>query len=319
MFALKQKIVFMLAAWTALILSAEAQESITSIRFNDGTAGAVINLGAGTSGSFTSVNGVLSIDVAGVSFRVKCPVINDVASGECVVYAGGADSAPDSDNDGLPDPEDSCDNTPADEIEFIDASGCSPTERDTDGDGYNDAVDFCDNTPAAEISLVDANGCAPSEQTSTAGYCDNTPSTYICNPSENFDDFISDIKDSKTVVLNARQARSFPFTLPAGSTATGEFFYANNESMIAGFTWRAWFSTTPGGKALTTGGYCTFSSTDPNGKGRDWSQVSANAFNCYLGQEEQLLYLNFGIFDVSGALTYPRNYNFQVDKNVFSK
>jgi len=300
------------------VTSATAQEAVTEIRFNDGADGAVISLGSELSGTSAVNNGVLTVTVPGVEFRVKCAPTADVSPGECVVYAAGGDVVLDTDGDGVNNTDDSCPNTPASEIQFVDSAGCSPTERDTDGDGINDADDFCDNTPANEIAQIDANGCGPSEQTSTAGYCDNTPATYSCSPEANFDDFLAD--SSKDILLLARKGRSIPFTVPAGTTATGEFYYSNNEPTLGQeYEWRAWFSTTPGGAALTSGAYCSIAERDPNGIGRDWSQVSANAFNCYLGQTERLLYLNFGIFDASGALTYPRGYLFKVDKNVSSQ
>jgi hypothetical protein len=185
---------------------------------------------------------------------------------------------------------------------------CGKTTSDSDDDGIVDADDYCVNTPANEVEEIDANGCGPSETTVSASYCANTPSDYVCNPSINFDDLLTN--QSRDLVLLARQGISMPFTVPASTTTQGDFFYKSNNVILSGYLWKAWFSATPAGTALTSGGYCSISSRDPNGLSQDWSQVSANVFNCYLGQQRRVLYLNFGIFDESNALTYPANYFF---------
>ena len=61
----------------------------------------------------------------------------------------------DLDNDGIPDLQDSCPNTPQGEIanEF----GCSSTQSDTDSDGVYDNLDLCPNTPFGYV--VDLDGC----------------------------------------------------------------------------------------------------------------------------------------------------------------
>lgn len=60
----------------------------------------------------------------------------------------------DQDNDGVPDKQDLCPNTPAG-VE-VDSQGCA---LDSDGDGVPDYLDQCPDTP--EGSVVDATGCVP--------------------------------------------------------------------------------------------------------------------------------------------------------------
>ncbi len=61
----------------------------------------------------------------------------------------------DVDGDGVADAQDSCQNTPANEL--VNANGCSASQLDSDRDGVSDAKDLCENTPAGID--VDANGC----------------------------------------------------------------------------------------------------------------------------------------------------------------
>jgi len=91
----------------------------------------------------------------------------------------------DSDNDGVPNGVDSCQNTPAGEA--VDSTGCSATERDADGDTIVDSEDLCPNTPADAASLIytsgNRKGCVDSQLIDTdadgiydsADQCINTP------------------------------------------------------------------------------------------------------------------------------------------------
>ena len=63
----------------------------------------------------------------------------------------------DTDNDGVNDPLDTCPGTSAGAE--TDASGCADDQRDSDGDGLVDAQDACANTPAELIQFIDATGC----------------------------------------------------------------------------------------------------------------------------------------------------------------
>ncbi len=67
---------------------------------------------------------------------------------------------PDSDQDGVPDTEDQCANTPTGES--VDDFGCSETQNDSDGDGVHNTEDQCSGTPVG--STVDAEGCADSQK-----------------------------------------------------------------------------------------------------------------------------------------------------------
>ncbi|HLT92309.1 MAG TPA: OmpA family protein [Woeseiaceae bacterium] len=79
---------------------------------------------------------------------------------------------PDSDGDGVADPNDRCPGTPAGTP--VDGFGC---ERDSDGDGVGDTRDRCPNTPAG--MAVDADGCPPDSDgdgvRDDADRCPNTP------------------------------------------------------------------------------------------------------------------------------------------------
>jgi hypothetical protein len=61
----------------------------------------------------------------------------------------------DTDEDGVADDDDICDDTPAGAV--VDDDGCASSQRDTDGDGVSDAVDACADTP--EGDEVDGVGC----------------------------------------------------------------------------------------------------------------------------------------------------------------
>ena len=62
----------------------------------------------------------------------------------------------DTDEDGVTDDIDACQNTP--QGETANNVGCSPSQTDTDGDGITDDLDTCAET--AEDNTVDENGCA---------------------------------------------------------------------------------------------------------------------------------------------------------------
>jgi hypothetical protein len=65
----------------------------------------------------------------------------------------------DSDNDGIPDLEDSCPNTETDSV--VNSIGCSSKQYDTDNDGVFDFFDECTNTPVNENAGI--NGCSSSQ------------------------------------------------------------------------------------------------------------------------------------------------------------
>ena len=73
----------------------------------------------------------------------------------------GDPDADDTDGDGVGDDIDQCEDTAADAE--VDANGCSPNQRDGDGDGVTDDLDQCPDTPEGQTDAVNADGCAPSE------------------------------------------------------------------------------------------------------------------------------------------------------------
>ncbi|MCH7631988.1 MAG: thrombospondin type 3 repeat-containing protein, partial [Planctomycetes bacterium] len=73
----------------------------------------------------------------------------------------GDPNADDTDGDGVGDDIDQCEDTAADAE--VDANGCSPNQRDGDGDGVTDDLDQCPDTPEGQTDAVNADGCAPSE------------------------------------------------------------------------------------------------------------------------------------------------------------
>ncbi|NKI32003.1 T9SS type A sorting domain-containing protein [Muricauda sp. DJ-13] len=79
---------------------------------------------------------------------------NNTPQGEAVNADGCADSELDDDNDGVTNADDLCPNTPSGvEVDF---AGCE-LPPDDDGDGVANEDDICPNTPSG--SLVDVNGC----------------------------------------------------------------------------------------------------------------------------------------------------------------
>ncbi len=67
----------------------------------------------------------------------------------------------DSDEDGIMDNSDNCQDTPYGEI--VDSNGCSSSQKDSDGDGIMDNIDQCPNTPITEAA--DQHGCSLSQKT----------------------------------------------------------------------------------------------------------------------------------------------------------
>jgi hypothetical protein len=65
----------------------------------------------------------------------------------------------DGDDDGVPDDQDQCPNTPRGEL--VDAHGCGASQQDSDHDGVPNNLDRCPNTPMGEV--VNAQGCGISQ------------------------------------------------------------------------------------------------------------------------------------------------------------
>ena len=272
-----------------ICMASAAQTDVTEVVFNGGNAnGASITFGDGVTATASINGGVVSIDAADITFRVKCKLAapNPLSADECVVYAG--------------------------------VSG--PTlPVDTDGDGYADSVDSCKETPPDERESVDSTGCGPSEVIVNAAYCAETPTNFICEPSNNFGQDFASSPDVKDLQLQSKGV-AVPFTLTNSTTARGEFFYVENDTLPLTHAFRAWFSLTPGGEALTTGKLCDFGSREPNGKTTDWSQVGEVGDACFLGQQERVLYANFAVFEIdTGELNYSGSFNIEINKEVFAQ
>ena len=82
---------------------------------------------------------------------------------------------------------DNCQETPPDEITFVDNLGCAPSERDSDYDGISDADDHCLNTPETEVLDVDANGCSASERDTDGDGAIDSVDQYPDDPTQTVD------------------------------------------------------------------------------------------------------------------------------------
>ena len=87
----------------------------------------------------------------------RCP---DSPANEDVDENGCAESQRDDDNDGVPNGEDLCPETP--EGVEVDANGCSELQRDPDQDGVEFPIDECPETPFGQV--VDEKGCGIQDQ-----------------------------------------------------------------------------------------------------------------------------------------------------------
>ena len=87
----------------------------------------------------------------------RCP---DSPANEDVDENGCAESQRDDDNDGVPNGEDLCAETP--EGVDVDANGCSALQRDPDQDGIEFPLDECPETPFGQV--VDEKGCGIQDQ-----------------------------------------------------------------------------------------------------------------------------------------------------------
>ena len=75
--------------------------------------------------------------------------------------------------------------------------------------------------------------------------------------------------------------------------------FSNNmpDLTASGYTWKGWFSETPGGAVLNNNAsYCRKYSANPNPQQMRWTQSSdPNRFACNLGQGERVLYFNMEV------------------------
>ena len=92
---------------------------------------------------------------------------------------------------------------------------------------------------------------------------------------------------------------AYPFLANAGA-ANGEgimTFSSNMPNLASGYTWKGWFSETPGGAVMNdNNSYCRKYSFNPDRQQMRWSQSSEpHPFVCDLGQAERVLYFNMAI------------------------
>ena len=175
----------------------------------------------------------------------------------------------------------------------------TPVVSDTDGDGVNDDVDQCPGTPAG-VS-VDATGCESVVVVNNGDYCAGSPAGVTCSTGNTFDsvwEYSGDIAQ----VING-DIISLPFTTRNSGRDGGQFSVTSQEpSFIHGESFWMWVSDTPGGTALQ-GAECSQFFARARG-GMYWTQNTKYIGSdrlCYLGNFEQVLYLNFTACETDGA------------------
>ena len=141
-----------------------------------------------------------------------------------------------------------------------------------------------------------------------SGYCSDTPAGVICDPNSNGRTSPGGTMDSwseitwgfeNTPIPNGKVV-AYPFLANAGAgNGEGIMEFSNNmpDLTASGYTWKGWFSETPGGAVMNNNAsYCRKYSANPNPQQMRWSQSSdPNRFACNLGQAERVLYFNMEI------------------------
>ena len=235
----------------------------------------------------------------------QCP---GTAAGAAVDASGCSDAQNfrDADGDGVADATDQCPSTPAGQS--VNSIGCSASQLDSDGDGVSDASDSCPNTPSG--TSVDANGC---EVTSNNGsYCSGTGSTTSCSATRNFDPWWDTVGEKGYSIPTSR-VLSIPFTTRESSVDGGTLQYTTNQ-IESGYIWRFWFSETPAGTPLKSGGKCDVSLSQAR-TSAIWTQnpkYATDSGACFLGTAKRTLYLNYSIS--SGAALLPKPYYFDISR-----
>ena len=235
----------------------------------------------------------------------QCP---GTASGASVDASGCSDAQNfrDADGDGVADATDQCPSTPSGQS--VNSIGCSASQLDSDGDGVTDASDSCPNTPSG--TAVDANGCEVSSN--TGSYCSGTGSTTSCAATRNFDPWWETVGEKPYSIPTSR-VLSIPFTTRASSEDGGYLQYTTNQ-IENGYVWRAWYSESPGGDPLKTGGACDKSFFDARASLK-WTQdpsYATAASACYLGTEKRTLYVNYSVSSNGRLLAKP--YYFDISR-----
>ena len=154
----------------------------------------------------------------------------------------------------------------------------------------------------SSLASVDGN------TVSSAGYCIGTPTDVICdfgadgrsNPGGNLDSWAELTWGFENTPIPNGKIVAYPFTANGGaSNVTGILHFSNNmpDLTSSDYTWKGWFSETPGGAVLNNNNsYCRKYSYNPNPTEMRWDQSSSPAnFSCNLGVGERVLYFNMAI------------------------
>jgi len=142
----------------------------------------------------------------------------------------------------------------------------------------------------------------------TSGYCSGTPSGVVCDPSADgrvnpggtMDSWVAKTWGFVNTPIPNGKIVAFPFLANGGaSNAEALMEFSNNmpDLSTSGYTWKGWFSETPGGAVLNDNNpYCRRYSPNPNPQQVRWSQSSSpNRYSCNLGQAERVLYFNMEV------------------------
>lgn len=235
----------------------------------------------------------------------QCP---GTTSGTAVDANGCSDAQNfvDTDGDGVADGADQCPGTPSGQS--VNSAGCAQSQLDSDGDGVSNANDSCPNTPSG--TPVGSDGC---ELTSDGSYCSGAASNVSCLASRNFDIWYQRAGESD-VVIPASRILSIPFTTRDSSSDGGTMQYTTNQ-IVLDYSWRFWFSDSPGGAPLSSGGKCDVTESQAR-ENAAWTQNPAYSGEntvCFLGTAKRTLYLNYSVSNAGKLL--DRSYYFDVARN----
>ena len=183
---------------------------------------------------------------------------------------------------------------------FSTISGTCPTGL-LSGSTY--VTDYVTGAITANCTVV-ANFNAINE----SGYCSDTLAGVICDPNSDGRTSPGGTMDSwseitwgfeNTPIPNGKVV-AYPFLANAGAgNGEGIMEFSNNmpDLTASGYTWKGWFSETPGGAVMNNNAsYCRRYSANPNPQQMRWSQsTDPNQYACNLGQAERVLYFNMAI------------------------
>jgi len=204
--------------------------------------------------------------------------------------------------------------TPSGALPVADGGALSFTVTPNTGYSFNNISGSCPRGVSAGTSYqtgaitenctVIANFTA----NTNAGYCVGAPSDVACDPNADGQVNAGGTMDSwgdktwgfENTPIPKGKIVSFPFLANGGaSNAEGLMEFSNNmpDLSASDYTWKGWFSATPGGAVLNNNdSYCRKYSPNPNPLQMKWSQSSApSRFTCELGTAERVLYFNMEV------------------------